>query len=157
MKEKRKFNIVDCVIILCAVLIVTAVIFRSQIIEFISRGENLSEYTVAFETDPIANSYAGYITTGKRIEWVEKNSVIGEIMSIESSVPEDIYTVCSDGTLLVTQSDSKTVIRGTLSVKAADKDGCFISGTDFVGAGMKMTLRSNNAVFTVTVLSVTKK
>ena len=157
MKGKKRFNIVDCVILLCVILIIVAVVFRAQIIDYIARGENLSEYTVVFESDPIGNSYASYITAGKQIEWVETNSVIGEIKNIESVTPADVYTVRSDGTLMVTPSDSESVVRGTLTVRASDKDGCFISGTDFVGAGMKMTLRSNNALFTVTVISVTGK
>ena len=157
MKEKKKFNVVDGIIIACVLLIVAAVVFRARIVEFIASGQNLSEYTIAFESEPVGNSYAGYITPGKSIEWVEKNDVIGTIASIESTKPAEMYTVCSDGKLLITESDSEYVIHGTLSVKAADKDGCFVSGTEFVGAGMEMTLRSNNTVFTVTVLSVTRK
>ena len=157
MKGKKRFNIVDCVILLCVILIIVAVVFRAQIIDYIARGENLSEYTVVFESDPVGNSYASYITAGKQIEWVETGSIIGEIKTVESATPADVYTIRSDGKLMVTPSDSETVVRGTLTVRASDRDGCFISGTDFVGAGMKMTLRSNSAVFTVTVISVTSK
>lgn len=156
MKEKKSFNAVDCAIIILVLLTAIAVVFRPWIIERIENAENLMEYTLAFESEAIPNSYAGYIAAGKSVEWVEKEMEIGEIASIESTVPAEIHTICADGTLLVTESLEESVINGTLVIKAVDDQGCFVSGKEFIGAGSVLTLKSNNTVFTVTVLSVTK-
>ena len=88
---------------------------------------------------------------------MEKGHVIGTINAVNAPKPAEIVTVNHEGTLTTTVSDTASTVSGTISVSAADMDGCFISGTDFIGAGMKMTLKTDSAVFTVTVISVTKR
>ena len=156
MREKKKINFIDVVILICVALIILVAVFRGQITEYISGGKNLTSYSIAFESDPIGNSYVGYISTGNTVEWMEKGMEIGSIGSLETPIPSSVYTLGHDGKLIISESDSSKTVRGTLTVHALDNNGCFVSGTDFIGAGMKMTLKSNNAVFTVTVLSVTK-
>ena len=156
MKEKKRVNFIDITIVLCLILIILAVVFRAQITEYISGGTNLTSYSVEFESEPLRNGYVNYIGVGDAVEWVEKDMEIGSVDAINESVPTPIYTVGSDGKLIITESDTTTTVRGVLSVRALDNDGCFISGTEFIGAGMKMTLRAGNVVFEVTVLSVTK-
>ena len=156
MKEKKRVNFIDITIVLCVVLIILAVVFRAQITEYISKGTNLTSYSVEFESEPLGNGYVSYISAGDPVEWVEKDMEIGTVGSISETVPSAVYTVGSDGKLIITESDTTSTVRGVLSVRALENDGCFISGTEFIGAGMKMTLRAGNVVFDVTVLSVTK-
>jgi len=156
MKEKKKINFIDIIILLCIAIIAFSGIFRAQILQHIAEGKNLSTYSVSFQSDPIENRYVTYLKTGSTVEWVEKEMLIGTIGALNDPIPSNIYTVGSNGVLTLTPSDTASTVSGTLTVLAADKDGCFISGTEFIGAGMKMTIRSGNALFTVTVLSVTK-
>ena len=154
MRNSKRINAIDVVIIICSALIILATVFRAQVIGFFGDGENLSEFVVTFESDPLENSYAGYVNAGRNVEWVEKAKSIGEIRSITGISPAKVYTLGSDGSLIITDSGSSSVLRGTLLVRAASKDGCFVSGTEFIGAGSRLTLRTQNVVFTVTVLSV---
>ena len=156
MKEKKKVNFIDITIVLCVVLIILAVVFRAQITEYISGGTNLTSYSVEFESEPLGNGYAEYIKQGDTVEWVEKGMEIGTVNTIDPAVPSNVYTVGSDGKLIITPSDTTSTVRGVLSVQALENEGCFISGTEFIGAGMKMTLRTGTVTFNVTVLSVTK-
>ena len=156
MKEKRKINFIDIIILLCVAIIIASAFFRTQIIQYIADGKNLSTYSVSFESDPVENGYISYIKTGNSVEWVEKNMTVGTVGALEAPTPATVYTLTSSGVLTSTPSDTTSTVRGSLSILAADNDGCFVSGTEFIGAGMKMTLRTGNAVFTVTVLSVTK-
>ena len=156
MKEKKRFNIIDVMIIICAVLIILATVFRAQVISFLSDGENLSEFTVSFESEPIMNSYSGYVVAGKAVEWVEKDKSLGTIRSIDRIEAAKLQSIGADGKFITIISDTSSVIKGTLSIKAADKNGCFVSGTEFIGAGMKLTLQIPNVVFTVNVISVEK-
>lgn len=156
MKEKKKINFIDIILLLCVALIAFSAFFRSQIIDYIAKGKNLSTYSVAFESDPIENGYVSYLKTGNTVEWVEKGMNIGTVGALNSAVPSTVYTLNGEGVLMSTPSDTTSTVSGTLSVLAADNDGCFVSGTEFIGAGMKMTIRTGNAIFTVTVLSVTK-
>ena len=157
MRESKKFHLVDFLIILCTALIIAVWVFRGAITGYIATGKNLTQYTVAFESDDIPNSYVGLIKSGEEIEWVEKELMIGSINAVNPAKPSENLTVNNEGTLTATVSDTSSTVSGTLSIEAADMDGCFVSGTDFIGAGMKMTLKTGSAVFTVTVLSVTKR
>ena len=156
MKEKRKVNFIDIIILICVAVIAASAFFRTQIINYIAEGKNLSSYSVAFESDPTENGYVSYMKTGNTVEWVEKGMEIGTVGALNTPKPSTVYTLNSNGVLISTPSDTTSVVSGTISILAADNDGCFVSGTEFIGAGMKMTLRTGNAVFTVTVLSVTK-
>ena len=157
MKEKKRFNFIDVVILLCVALIVTAAIFRAQITEYIASGKNLVEYRVSFETDPTEPIFLEHINVGQKVEWVEKGMVIGEISRRdEAPAPEIVYSIGSNGNLVTFVNEEEKILKGELSINAYEKNGCFVSGTEFIGAGMKMTLRSNNVIFTVTVLEVVK-
>ena len=157
MKETKKFQLIDFLIILCTLLIAAVGIFRGAITGYIATGKNLTQYIVAFESDEIPNSYIGLIKSGEEIEWVEKGIMIGSINAVNPSKPSEKISVATDGTLKTTVSDTSSTVSGTLEISAADMDGCFVSGTEFIGAGMKMTLKTESTVFTVTVLSVTKR
>ena len=157
MREKKRFNFIDVIILLCVALIVLAVVFRAQITGYIAGGKNLVGYSVAFQSEPVENGIVGYIKSGNTVEWVEKGIEIGTVNALNAPADAEIYTLSSDGKLIVAPSTSAKKLSGTLAIMGYEKDGgCFVSGTEFIGAGMKMTLRSGNTVFTVTVLSVTK-
>jgi hypothetical protein len=154
MKENKKLKPVDVVILLCAIIIIAVGIMRSTLTGYIASEKNLDPFTVAFVSDGIPNSYIGNLKSGETVEWVEKGIQIGKISSIDAPTPAPLQSFDSEGKLLITESDTASLVSGTLSVLAANRDGCFISGTEFIGAGMKITLRTENTVFTVTVLSV---
>ena len=157
MKETKRLQLIDVLIVLCTVLIIAVAVFRGALTGYIATGKNLTQYTVAFASDDIPNTYVGLIKSGEEVAWVEKGHVIGTINAVNTPKPAEIVTVNHEGTLTTTVSDTASTVSGTISVSAADMDGCFISGTDFIGAGMRMTLKTGSAVFTVTVLSVTKR
>lgn len=157
MKETKKFQLIDLLIIVCVLLISAVGILRGAITGYIASGKNLTQYIVAFESDDIANSYIGLIKSGETVEWVEKGLMLGSVNAVNPAKPSQIVTVTTDGTIATATSDTTSTVSGTLSVSATDMDGCFVSGTEFIGAGMKMTLKTSSAVFTVTVLSVTKR
>lgn len=154
MKENKKLRPVDIVILLCIAAIAVVAILRPTLVGYIASEKNLDQYTVAFVSDDIPNSYIGNLKSGDRVEWVEKGIQIGKITAINEPVPASIQSFDSDGKLLITESDMSSTVSGTISVLAANRDGCFISGTEFIGAGMKITLKTETTVFTVTVLSV---
>lgn len=156
MKEKKKVNFIDVIILLCVAVIAFSAFFRGQIINYLAEGKNLSGYSLAFVSDPIENGYISYIKSGNTVEWVEKSMVLGTVGALNAPTPASIYNVNSKGELMITPSDTASTVSGTVSLLAADNNGCFLSGTEFIGAGMKLTVRTGNAVFTVTVLSVTK-
>lgn len=151
---KKRFNIIDVLIIACAVLIVFSIIFRGQIISFFGSTQNLDAFTVVFESDPVDNRIITTLKSGQSVTWVENSKVLGTLAEFEVT-EATVYTVQTNGTLIQTKSDSQSVIRGTLDITAALRDGaCYVSGTNFLGGGMNITLRTEYATFTVTVISV---
>lgn len=153
---KKRFNIIDVLIIVCVAFIALAVVFRGQITAAISAGKNLDSFTVTFESDPVDNMSLRTLKAGQSIIWVEADTELGTMYDYRAEEAR-IYTAAADGKLVESKSDSQSVIRGSMKIKAEYRDGsCYVSGTRFLGGGMKLTLRTEYATFTVTVISVEK-
>ncbi len=153
---KKRFNIIDVLIIVCVAFIALAVVFRGQITAAISAGKNLDSFTVTFESDPMDNMTARTLKAGQSVVWVETDTELGSMYDYSSEAAR-VYTADRDGKLVESKSDSQSVIKGTMKIRAEYRDGsCYVSGTEFLGGGMKLTLRTEYATFTVTVISVEK-
>ena len=54
----KKFNVIDVMIVICTVLIIVATVFRGQVIDFLADKENLSEFTLKFESEPLPSGFS---------------------------------------------------------------------------------------------------
>lgn len=153
---KKRFNLIDALIIVCVALIVLSVIFRGQIISAFSIRRNLDSFVVTFESDPVDNRVLSTLKNGQSVTWVENGAVLGKLDGYSSEAAV-FYTADRFGELVETESKDQSIIKGRMTVTAAYRDGsCYVSGTEFLGGGMQLTLRTEYATFTVTVISVMK-
>ena len=157
MNEKKRFNVIDVLIIASIALIVLAVVFRGQIINFFSDQENLTEYTVEFISEPTPNGVAASLVQGVRLNWVEMGCELGRLEALETTAANVYSTDPEDGSLKVSLSPTDSVIKGSIPVRAQKNNGCYVSGTYFLASGMQLTLRSTMAQITVTVTNVAEK
>ncbi len=164
-EEKKHFNIIDVMIIIGILLIVIGIIFRAQIIGiFIDNGKQTS-YTVSFEADSVPNNVAEKILEQNKVTWVEKSASLGNIFEIEKKpaiiyVPNIVGSVLNhpykDGTYSKIESDDYKTITGKFTAQGNSNDGCYINGTQFLAAGMTITLATSTTEFEVIITSITE-
>ena len=153
-EEKKRFNIVDAIIILGVLVIAASIIFRAQIITFFSSDTTKDEYTIRFEADYIDNSLLPFITSGNLVTWIDNDVSLGMIDRISSSEKAKIYESDASGKLTVYESETHSKIVGEITVEAISNSGCYIDGIHLIAAGMNVTLSTKNIQFNAVITSV---
>lgn len=154
-ENKKRFNIVDAIIILGVLVIAASIIFRTQIIMFFSSDTTKSEYTISFDAESIDNDLVSLIKTGAEVAWIENGISIGTLKNVSSPIVSKIYTTDENGVISVTESETHRKLTGKLTVDAISNNGCYIEGTHFIAAGMTVTLATKDVQFTAVITSVT--
>ena len=165
-EEKKRFNVIDVMIIIAALLIIFGIIFRAQIIDVFNSGGKQTTFTVTFEADSVPNALAEKIVDGEGVTWLEKSLSLGTLSGIEKT-PSTIYVPNTessldslllpykDGTYNALPSAELTKITGSFTALGSSKNGCYVNGTDFLAAGMTVTVVTATAELQVTVTSIT--
>lgn len=153
-EEKKRFNIVDAIIILGVLVIAASIIFRAQIITFFSSDTTKDEYTIRFEAEYVDNAFIPLITGGNLVTWIDKDVSFGIIERISSSEKAKIYESDANGKLTIFESDTHSKIVGEITVEAISNNGCYIDGIHLIAAGMNVTLSTKNIQFNAVITSV---
>lgn len=167
-EEKKRFNIIDVMIIIAALLIIVGIIFRAQIIDVFNSGGKHTTFTVTFEADNVPNALADKISDGESVTWLEKTLPLGTLSGIEKTaatvyVPNTVTNInplmpdYKDGTYSAVASTELTKINGTFTAQGTSKDGCYINGTDFLASGMTVTLVTATTEIQVIITSITEQ
>ena len=153
-EEKKKFNIIDALIIVIVLLMVFAVIFRSQIISLFSDTGTKSECEIAFVCEEIPNELVGMVTDGSTATWLEANAELGRLTQLSAPVEADVYETFGDQLVLKKSSVAKK-FSGKIVGTAVSNNGCYINGTDFLAAGMTVTVSTGTVQFEALITDVT--
>ena len=167
-EEKKHFNVIDVMIIICVLLITLGIIFRAQIIESFNSGGKQTTFTVTFEAENVDVSLSELITDGLSVTWIEKELRLGTLSGItkEASViyvPNVVVDASilpgedssyKDGTYNKVTSNDLVDIKGTFTAQGNSSNGCYINGTDFLAAGMTVTLSTPTAQITAVITSI---
>ncbi|MBR2474442.1 MAG: DUF4330 family protein [Clostridia bacterium] len=152
-EEKKRFNIIDALIILVVLLMILAVIFRSQIISLFSDASTKSDCEIYFTCEQIPNDLTSLITDGATVTWIEADAELGRLTRLTDPVPSDIYEKSDDALILKKSNDTKK-FTGKISGSAISNNGCYIDGTDFIAAGMTITVTTGTVQFEALVTDV---
>lgn len=164
-EEKKHFNVIDVMIIIGALLIIVALIFRAQIIGIFTSSGKQTAYTVTFEAESVSNTVAEKITDGKEVTWIERSICLGSLSDIKKEaaviyVPNTVDPLLSapykNGTYNKVSSSDTSKITGSFTARGNSKSGCYINGTDLLTSGMTVTLATDTAEITVVITSITE-
>lgn len=153
-EEKRKFNIVDVLIILAILLIAASVIFRSHIINFFNTEITRQECSIYFEAEYVDNASASVLSTDTPLLWIEKNVEFGTIISIFDVQASEMISEDENGNLILTKSDTHSRVTGKINITAVSNNGCYIDGIHFICAGQSLTLSTRSTQFSATITSI---
>ena len=152
-EEKKRFNVIDVLIIIGILLIVLALIFRAQIINVFNDKGSRTECRITVVADELPADTATSVKIGDQITWLDREASIGAIerVSIDRAT---VYVPNSDGSYSPVVSDSLYQLTCTLVTTCLSDNGCYIDGKYFLAKGMTMLLSTPTAQFKVTVTAV---
>ena len=156
-EEKKRFNIIDFIIILGVLIIAASIIFRTQIITFFSADASNDEYTLTFEIELINNEDAALIDLNDTLTWIENDISFGTIKELSAPKKASIYEKDQNGNIIFSLSETQSTLTGTINLDAITNNGCYVDGMYFVGAGMTVTLATKNVQFTAIITAVTNE
>ena len=152
--DKKRFNAIDVLILLGILLIILGIVFRSTIISIFNDNSNQSPCTITFEAERVPNEVVDLLKEDSSLTWIDKDVSLGTLKNYEvlSSI---IYVPKSDGSYEKVTSQTEKRVTGTISTTALNDNGCYIKGTDFLAAGMTVTISTETAVFSAIITSIT--
>lgn len=166
-EEKKHFNVIDVMIIICALLITVGIIFRAQIIDVFNSSGKHTTFTVTFEAENVPANISERILDGGEVTWLEKSLQLGTLSGLNKEaaviyVPNTVNSPSllggasyKDGTFSKVPSSELFKITGSFTAQGNTNNGCYINGTDFLAAGMTVTLATSTAEFEVIITSIT--
>ncbi len=165
-EEKKHFNVIDVMIIICALLITVGIIFRAQIIDVFNSSGKHTTFTVTFEAENVPANISEQLSDGSAVTWIEKSLQLGAlsglnkeaaVVYVPNTVTNPLGTSYKDGTFSKVTSSDLFKITGSFTAQGNKNNGCYINGTDFLAAGMTVTLATSTAEFTVIITSITEQ
>ncbi len=166
-EEKKHFNIIDVMIIICALLITAGIIFRAQIIDVFNSSGKQTTFTVTFEAENVPAALSENFSDGNTVTWTQKSLQLGALSGLNKEaaviyVPNTVTPPSSnggasykDGTYSKVTSSDLFKITGSFTAQGNSNNGCYINGTHFLAAGMTITLATSTAEMQVVITSIT--
>lgn len=152
-EEKKRFNVIDVLIIIGILLIVLALIFRAQIINVFNDKGSRTECRITVIADELTTDTATSVKAGDQMTWLDRDVSIGTVESVNTT-PSTVYIPNPDGSYSPVVSDTLTQLTCTVITSCLSDNGCYIDGKYFVAKGMTMLLSTTTAQFKVTVIAV---
>ncbi len=155
--EKKKFNVVDALIIVLFAIMLLVIIFRAQLISLFNNNGKRTAVEISFECEAVDNEIANSITDQSTLYWVETDDILGTLNITVSPAASQILYYNEDGELCTRKSETTQAFSGVIKGTAINNNGCYIDGTDFLASGMTITITNGKAQFTALITSVTFK
>ena len=151
--EKKRFNALDALIVLIAILLVLVVVFRTQIVSFFSNTSTKMECDIYFTCEEIPNELTSAVADGASVTWVDADVKLGRLTRT-SDFTESVKYEKNGDTLYLTTNSSYKSFTGKINGIAIKSNGCYIEGTDFISAGMTVTLTTGLVQFKALITDV---
>ena len=152
--EKKKFNVVDALIIVLLIIMVLVVIFRAQLISLFNDNGTKTDVKISFICESIDAQIAQSVTDQSKLTWVESGATLGTLtLDGEPSNAQVLY-YDNDGILCVREDTNNKTFTGQIRGTAIDNNGCYIDGSDFLASGMTITVTNGKVQFTALITSV---
>lgn len=168
MKEKRKargrFNVLDVVLVLLAVLCIVGVWQRESIRNLFDSGENLDGYTVTFEVRKMRKNVFDCLGAEQAV-YLDDNGVMvsfGRIAEQPVDHPAVDYLPNQNGEMVeaVYPDDDYEYlldVTGQLSCRGLAKDGSFyLEGKTALTVNQTVSVYTENADFEIRILSIAR-
>ena len=155
--EKKKFNIIDALIIFLIIALILVVIFRAQLISLFNDAGKRSNIEITFVCEEISTELLNSIALGNSFTWLEADVGIGTLNVRENEKNAIEYYYDENNNLRIKEINGKKSFTGKLNGTAINNNGCYIDGTDFLASGMTITITNGKVQFEALITSVVFK
>lgn len=154
-ENKKRFNIIDVVLILAVLVIAAGVIVRSGFAGSFNEQFEEGELEYEFIINSIKATSAQYFEEGKKLYSQSTQKEVGEIVSFYTR-PAEAYIELNDGEIVKTIIPDRIDVIGVAKAKGTiDSQGrCMLDGTTHIAAGKNIYSRMNDISFMYTIESV---
>ena len=162
-EKKGKFNAIDALLILLAILCVFGVAFRAYS-ESKSNSANLAEYRKYFKIDDISSASLKYFTAGDIVRVKSTGATFGKLDAIVQHVPAvgvynengaEIFYPETDGGIY---APTRYSVVGYITVRGEQtKNGFLLGGETYVASGSEMEIVTDKIQTTIKILSIDEK
>ena len=159
---RRRFNIIDAIVIVLVILCIAAIVLRSQINNLLGIGERTSEYKLTFKVVSISETSYEYFDK-EDVFWdaVYLNSPdmqLGIIEGTPEKMPATAYMTDSNGAPISVKypEDSYIDVKGEIKCNGVFKDdGCFyLSGIYVISPGDVLKVHTVGLDFSLVVIDI---
>lgn len=152
---KKRFNIIDAVLILAILAICAGVFIRSGFADKISNRAANGELEYEFIVNSVKLTSEDYFKVGGKLYSQTTGDEVGEIVSFYTR-PAEAYIELPTGEIVKTTIPDRMDVLGVAKVKGtrASDGRCMLDGTTHIAAGKNIYARTNEISFMFTVESV---
>ena len=161
--NKGKFNVIDALLILLAILCVFGVALRAY---NDSRADSkyLAEYRIYFKIDDIRSTSLKYFVAGDVVRLKSSGETVGKLDAIVQHVPAvgdytengaEIFYPSKDGGIY---SPTRYNLVGYITVRGEQTDkGFLLGGTTYITSGSELEIVTDKVQTTIKILSIDEK
>lgn len=153
-KKLRKPNVIDFLIIILIIGCVAGVAIRYDIVSKLGVNSNNVTAEVSFLIEGIRDTSVEALVVDDEFFWAQNEMPLGTLKSREAS-PAVVYVVKNDLEIVEATNEQRYDVRGTLQATGVmTADGFMLGGTQYIGAGKQMNVKSKNISVTMTITDV---
>lgn len=153
--NKKRFNIIDAVLILAILAVCAGVFIRSGFVDKISARDESGELEYEFIINSIKLTSEQYFDEGTKLYSQTTGNEVGEIVSFYTR-PAEAYIELPTGEIVKTTIPDRMDVIGVAKVKGtrASDGRCMLNGTTHIAAGKNVYARTNEISFMFTIEGV---
>ena len=154
-KNKKRFNIIDFLIILVVAALVFSIALRYNLADRVGLSSRTDEVTISFLVQETSPTTIDAFVLGDEF-YIDQNSVLlGTLLSVQRYEAEQYYEN-EDGEMILSYTSAYIDIRGEIKASGSmTESGFMLNGTTFIAPNKKITVKSKNVTCDFIITSVT--
>lgn len=154
-KNKKRFNIIDFLIILVVAALVFSIALRYNLADRVGLSSRTDEVTISFLVQETSPTTIDAFALGDEF-YIDQNSVLlGTLLSVQRYEAEQYYEN-EDGEMILSYTSAYIDIRGEIKASGSmTESGFMLNGTTFIAPNKKITVKSKNVTCDFIITSVT--
>jgi len=157
LKENKKFNIIDIIIVLFMILAVVGIFIRYDIADDINFGATGEEFEIEFFVKNIQSGTEDYLRAGEKFYINIESTEIGEVIEIIDVRDAVEYVETVDGNLVTSTLPERVDVTGVMRSRGrTTSEGVMLNGNVFVTHNKEFFIHTGMREVWITVTDIKK-
>ena len=156
-KTKRKFNLVDFIIVIAVIGCIAGVAVRYDFASKLGMNSSNDEVEISFLVMGIRNSSYEAFHVGDEFYWKQNSMRVGELVELGDLQQAESYILDENNQYKISYNEQRCDVRGKILAKGKmTSDGFMLAGTQFLAPGKSMLVESQYVSVTLTITDIVK-